>query len=245
MTPQLKNKSVQKRRTAQIVELKNALAYARAIVNTVREPLVVLYPKLTISSVNKAFYNIFKTDIKDTVGKHLYEIGNGQFDIPLLKKLLEETLSKRNTLNDFEIENNFEAIGHKIMLLNARKLNITGNDDQMILLAIEDITGRRSLEKNVQEAKNTVIEQKHLLALAQQKVDFVTITSHDLKTPITCIKAYTQLLETELATQDTNTKVLLTKMQGQIEKLTHLLNNLLETTKIESGKLYTISPTLK
>src|ERR1017187_9340188 len=118
------------------------------------------------------------------------------------------------------------AIGHKILILNAQKLKIEGKDDQMILLAIEDITDRRSLEKNVEIEKNTVVEQKHSLDLAQQKVDFVTITSHELKTPATCIKAYTQLLQMEFATNgNAETKSLLTNMNIQMDNLTHLIDN--------------------
>ena len=243
MTSSIKKKGIEKRKKEKIYELKNALAYAKAIVNTIREPLVVLYPKLAILSANKAFYKTFKTDAEETIGRHLYEIGNKQFDIPLLKKLLEEILSKKHKFNDFEIENNFMTIGHKILILNAQKLKTAGKDDQMILLAIEDITDRRSLEKNVELEKNTVIDQKHLLDLAQQKVDFVTITSHELKTPATCIKAYTQLLEMEFANQGSaETSVLLKKINMQMDNLTHLIDHLLETTEIKEGKLYAINP---
>jgi len=242
MTGSIKKKGIEKRKNEKIYELKNALAYAKGIVNTIREPLVVLYPKLTILSANKAFYKTFKTNTKETIGRHLYEIGNMQFDIPLLKKLLEEILSKKRKFNDFEIENNFMAIGHKVLILNAQKLKIAGKDDQMILLAIEDITDRRSLEKNVEIEQNTVVEQKHALDLAQQKVDFVTITSHELKTPATCIKAYTQLLQIEFATnENAETKSLLKNMNIQMDKLTHLIDNLLETTEIKGGKLYAIN----
>ncbi len=241
MTPALKNKTLQKNKTAQIFELKHALAYAKGIVNTIREPLVVLYPKLTISSVNKAFYKTFKTDTKDTIGKHIYELGNRQWDIPLLKKLLEKTLLKKNSFNDFEVDNNFKTIGHKVMLLNARKLKIKDNDDQMILLVIEDITERRLLEKKVENETHTIKENKHLRDLAKQKDDFLTIASHELKTPVTTIKAYTQVLQMELESEgNTNAAGMLAKMDLQIERLTHLINNLLETTRMQSGKLQAI-----
>ena len=242
MATSIKKNGIEKRKSERIYELKNALAYAKAIVNTIRAPLVVLYPKLTISSANKAFYKTFKTDAEEAIGRHLYEIGNKQFDIPLLKKLLQEILSKKRKFNDFEIENNFISIGHKVLILNAQKLKIAGKEDQMILLAIEDITERRSLEKKVEVEKNTVVEQKHSLDLAQQKVDFITITSHELKTPATCIKAYTQLLQMEFAPNaNAETKALLTNMNTQMDNLTHLIDNLLETTEIKGGKLYAIN----
>ena len=238
MTRELANKKLQKRKTKQIVQLKNALAYAKAIVNTVREPLVVLYPKLTIASVNKAFYKTFKTDIKGTIGKHLYEIGNQQFDIPILKKLLGKILVKKNSFNDFEVDNNFKTIGPKILLLNARKLAIAGKDDPMILLAIEDITERRSLEVKVDLEKNKVARHIHLLDLAAQKLDFITIASHELRTPVTCIKAYTQLMQLTFETEgNTVATGMLAVLDTQINKLTHLINNLLESAKVKDGKL--------
>ena len=243
MTPALKNKNLQKRKSAKIFELKHALAYAKGIVDTVREPLVVLYPKLSISSVNKAFYTTFKTDKKETVGRHLYEIGNKQFNIPLLQKLLEKILIKKNSFNDFEIDNNFETIGHKTLLLNARKLNIADKDDPMILMAIEDITERRSLERKVANEKDSLAENKHLQELSQQKDNFIMIASHELKTPVTAIKAFTQVLEMEFQSAgNTHAAGMLVKMNIQIDKLTYLIDNLLDTTGVKDGKLHTIHP---
>jgi signal transduction histidine kinase len=238
MIPKTKNKNLQKTKAKQILELKHALAYAKGIIDTMREPLVVLYPKLTIVSVNKAFYKTFKTDKTATVGKHIYEIGNRQFDIPLLRKLLEKILVKKNSFNNFEVKNNFATTGPKILLLNARKLNIVGKDDPMILLAIEDITERKSLEINVDIEKNKVAAHRHLLELTAQKVDFITIASHELKTPVTTIKAYTQLMQLTFAAEgNTDAVKMLTLMDTQINKLTHLINHLLESAKVIKGKL--------
>ncbi|MEO8108575.1 MAG: PAS domain-containing protein [Ginsengibacter sp.] len=156
----------------QIFDLQGALAYASAIINTVREPLVVLYPKQIINSVNESFYKTFKTDKQHTVGKHIYEIGNNQWNIPQLRTLLEDILAKESAFHDFEVEHHFETIGHKIMLLNARKLVVKNNDEELILLAIEDITGRRALEKKSAKEKHSLSEIKRLRELAKQKNDF-------------------------------------------------------------------------
>lgn len=221
----------------QIFDLKDALAYANGIINTVREPLIVLYPKQIIASVNKSFYKTFKTEAKDTVGKHIYEVGNNQWNIPQLKKLLEEILAKKTSFHDFEVEHNFETIGHKIMLLNARKLNIRNNDGQLILLAIEDITERRRLEKKVAKEKQTLAENKQLRELAKQKDEFFSITSHELKTPVTSIKAFAQLLQEDFADSGNNQAIkMLSRMNIQIDKLTILIIDLLDATRIEAGK---------
>ena len=132
MVTLIKKNGIEKRKSKKIYELKNALAYAKAIVNTIREPLVMLDPNLVISSANEAFYKTFNTSAEEAIGRHLYKIGNKQFDIPLLKKLLEEILSKKRRFNDFEIENNFISVGNKVLILNARKLKIEGKEGQMI-----------------------------------------------------------------------------------------------------------------
>ncbi|HEY1662640.1 MAG TPA: chemotaxis protein CheB [Verrucomicrobiae bacterium] len=113
--------------------------YAEAIVNTVREPLLVLDDKLIVKSANEVFYRKFKTAAEDTIDWRIYELGNGQWNIPRLRTLLEEILVTNSSFNDFEVEHTFPAIGKKKMLLNARRLNFQDGGGEMILLAIEDI----------------------------------------------------------------------------------------------------------
>ncbi len=221
----------------QIFDLKGALAYASGIINTIREPLVVLYPNEIISSVNSSFYKTFKTDIRHTVGKNIFEIGNNQWNIPQLRELLEEILAKKTSFYDFEVEHNFEIIGHKIMLLNASKLIIRENSDQMILLAIEDITERRNLEKKIEKEKYIVSENKRLRGLARQKDEFFSIASHELRTPVTSIKAYAQLMEKDFEEAGNKQAVkMLSRMNVQIDKLAFLITDLLDATKIEAGQ---------
>lgn len=130
-----------------IDELELALKYACAIVNTVREPLVVLYPGFYIKTANKSFYKTFKMTKKETVGKIIFDIGNEQWDIPKLRHLLEKILPKKDTFDNFEVTHTFEDIGKKTMLLNARQLNLGKNKKQLILLAIEDVTKLKETEK--------------------------------------------------------------------------------------------------
>ncbi|MEP6595892.1 MAG: PAS domain-containing sensor histidine kinase [Ginsengibacter sp.] len=319
-----------------IKDLEKALAYAEAIIGTVREPLLVLYPGSKIKTASKSFYKTFKVRRKDTEGKLIFDLGNGQWDIPLLKTLLNEILQKKTILNDFEVEHRFEYIGHKVMLLNARKLDVGRINDPMILLAIEDITDKKTF-KSVETERKTILEnfpsaliiidkerritycnkqaelimgkkvkrivgknildvfpktgsqdfqeqyhkivttgvpaifedyyhslkawlqvrafpsktgmsvylddiskrkqaEKHLEELSRQKDEFVGIASHELKTPVTSIKGYTQILKMRFA-QEKNAKAveMLTRMDRQIDKLTTLINDLLDVTKIEGG----------
>ncbi len=112
--------------------------FAEAIVNTVREPLLVLDEKLMVKSANQTFYRTFKTGGGETMGRHIYELGNGQWNIPRLRILLEEVLKQNNSLNDFEMEHDFPSVGKKKLLLNARRLKLDGQADGMILLAMEE-----------------------------------------------------------------------------------------------------------
>lgn len=192
--------------------------YADAIIRTVRGPLLVLNKDLRIISANEAFYNAFKVAPDDTEKRLLYDLGNRQWNIPKLRILLEEILPEKNTIEDFVVEHDFKDIGQKTMLLNARTLQQGPDKTSLILLAIEDITERKQLE--------------------QQKDEFVSIASHELKTPITSVKAYTQILGRRFQKAgDKESVELIEKMDSQLDKLTDLIGDLLDVTKIEAGRI--------
>ncbi len=115
--------------------------YARGIVDTVREALLVLDKDLRVISANRSFYRLFKVSPEETEDGLVYDIGNKQWDIPKLRELLEEIIPKNSEFNDFEVEHKFPQIGRRTMLLNARRVHQARGKDK-ILLAIEDITER-------------------------------------------------------------------------------------------------------
>jgi two-component system CheB/CheR fusion protein len=123
--------------------MKDARELSESIVDTVREPLLVLDGTAKVVSASRSFYENFRVAPQDTVGRPLFELGNRQWDIPRLRELLETELSNKQIVDGFEVEHDFPAIGKRKMLLNARR--ITGKTDgaQLILLAIEDITNRK------------------------------------------------------------------------------------------------------
>lgn len=125
-----------KRSNAQLIEARN---YADAIVETVWEPLIVLDGDLKVITANRSFYETFQVLLVQTEQHSIFELGNGQWNIPQLRSRLEEILTSSTQLQDFKVEHNFEQIGRKIMRLKARKMFMT-DSTQMILLAIEDIT---------------------------------------------------------------------------------------------------------
>ena len=130
-----------------------ALEYAENIINTVREPLIVLDQDLRVVTASQSFYEFFKINPEDTVGRLVYDLGNKQWDIPKLRELLETILPKKTTFNNYEVEHDFATIGRRTMLLNARQIQRVSGKEQTILLAIEDITERKLLESLLTESE--------------------------------------------------------------------------------------------
>jgi chemotaxis protein methyltransferase CheR len=126
---------------------KIALHYMETLVDVARESFMILDADLKVISANPVFYQNFQVSKEQTVDVLLYELGNGQWNIPELKRLLEEILPQEKEVRDYEVTHVFETIGQKTMLLNARQIDSV----QLIILAMEDITDRKSLEDKLAE----------------------------------------------------------------------------------------------
>ena len=120
----------------------SARIYAENIVDTVREPLMILDENLKVVSANRSFYQTFKTSPEETEHMLIYDLGDGVWNISRLRELLEEIIPKRNSFDDFKFTHDFPVIGRKTMLLNARMIEQQSERRKLILLAIEDIPGR-------------------------------------------------------------------------------------------------------
>ena len=136
-----------------------AWTYIKTVVDTVREPFLILDKDLLVLSANRIFYVLFQTTIEETEGKKVYELGNGQWDIPKLKILLEDILPKNTFFEDFRVEHEFPKIGHKIMMLNARQVYAVDNEKPILLLAMEDITKQIQLEEQLKEYTKRLTEE--------------------------------------------------------------------------------------
>ena len=124
-----------------------ALHYMKTLVDVARESFLILDAKLQVVSVSPTFYENFHVSPEQTENKFVYELGNGQWNIPDLRNLLEEILPQKKVVKNYEVVHDFETIGERIILLNARQVDSV----QLIILAIEDITIRRDLEKKLAE----------------------------------------------------------------------------------------------
>ena len=124
---------------AEILQARN---FAQSIVETIREPLIILDSDFRVVSAGRSFYQTFQVNNEDTVGRRLFDLGNRQWDIPRLKELLENILPKDSSFEGMEVEHDFVNLGHRRILLNARQIPGKEGQASLILLAMEDITGK-------------------------------------------------------------------------------------------------------
>jgi two-component system, chemotaxis family, CheB/CheR fusion protein len=174
-------------------ELQAARDYTAAIVETVREPLVVLDRDLCVVTANRAFYQMFQLDPPQVEGTEIDTVGNGRLQIPGLRSRLEDLRQHHTPFQDFEVEYHFEQIGSKIVQLNGQQVVNTG-DWQLFLLAIEDITERKQLEVE----RTTLAEERAARATAEAaslaKDSFLSMLSHELRNPMSAIVGWSRLL---------------------------------------------------
>jgi two-component system CheB/CheR fusion protein len=139
--------------------------YAESIVITIREPLIILNRNLKVKSANRSFYTNFKTTVEETEGKTIFELGNNQWDIPILRKMLEKILPEKTTIVDFEVAHEFPSIGLRVMLLNATQVLRDNLEEPSILLAFEDITEKRKTDSALklfsEELEKQVLERTY------------------------------------------------------------------------------------
>jgi signal transduction histidine kinase len=219
-----------------VAQLETAMHYAEQIVETIRDPLLVLTPDFRVQLANPAFYQLFHVSPAETEGQLIYQIGNGQWDIPALRTLLKEILPRNTSFNDYEVNHDFEQIGPRTILLNARRLN----HGELILLAMEDITARKDaamllqeqraqLERQLQERTaalyREIAERQRLERETQRAQHFALLgrlaagLSHEIRNPLGVVFLHVDLLEEELHD-------LLPESTDDIQSITEIKTNL-------------------
>jgi PAS domain S-box-containing protein len=132
--------------------VQRAREYAVNIVQTLREGLLTLDSDLRVVTANRTFYRMFQVTPEETIGQYVYDLGDRQWDIPRLRELLEEVIPRSESLVDFEVEHDFERIGWRVMMLNARRMPGVAGDEDRVLLAIQDVTERRRIVRELERS---------------------------------------------------------------------------------------------
>ncbi|MFM2064185.1 MAG: hypothetical protein RLZZ507_3856 [Cyanobacteriota bacterium] len=217
-------------------QLRASRDYAEAIVDTVRESLVVLDVNLRVVTANRFFYETFLMVRTETENHLIYEIGNGDWNIPQLRSLLAEIINQQTHFQDVEVEHNFPQVGHKIMRFNARRMPQI-DDKYLILLAIEDITQQKQLE-----AERSQLQAQEQLAKAAEaanraKDEFLSILSHELRNPLNSLLGWAKLLR-QKQLEETKTDQALEAIERAANAQNMLIRDLLDISRISSGRLH-------
>jgi chemotaxis protein methyltransferase CheR len=189
---------------------------AEAIVETVRESLIVLDRDLRVVAASRSFYRTFRVEPQTTEGRMLYDLGDGQWNIPALRDLLENVIPKHRTIEAYEVEHEFPAIGRRMMLLNARQVFDDKHRGSILLLAIEDVTERREAERE----KDDLLQQKEMLL---QEMQHRVANTLQIIASILLLKARTvQSEETRVHLHDAHQRVMsVATVQQQLQASRH------------------------
>lgn len=216
--------------------LEEARNYAETIVETVQTPLVVLDADFRVNKANRSFYEMFQVSPSEIAKSSLFELGNGQWNIPQVRWILEDILVSDVQLENFELDHLFEQIGQKTMLLNACKLE---REDQalMILLSIEDITQRKQFETVRSQLLLQEQFARHQAETANRSKDeFLANLSHELRNPLTPILGWAQVLRSGKLKEAAVNKAL-EVIERSARAQSQLIEDILDISRITSGKL--------
>lgn len=201
--------------------------YADNIIETVRGPLLVLDAALRVERASRSFYDTFRAAPGETVGRLVYELGNHQWDIPELRTLLDDVLMRGHVIDDFAVTHEFEALGRRTMLLNARRVRNPERGVERILLAIEDVTDRRQVEDE-------------LTASGRHKDEFLAMLAHELRGPLAPIRAAIEVMRRSGeagAPAPKRDATPLDMLDRQVDHMVRLVDDLLEVNRIGRGMI--------
>jgi two-component system CheB/CheR fusion protein len=214
-------------RNQQLSELNDAISAARdfseAIVDTARHPLIVLDAKLRVQSANRAYYHLFQTQPPAVIGHHLYELGDGQWDIPGLRQLLDKTLASDQVIREYRLQQTFKGLGERILLLSARRLLGKKGESELILVGIEDATDYLAASAALEDADH-------------RKDEFLAMLGHELRNPLAPIVGTIELMQ-RMDLQDKELRRCLEVLTRQTDHMVRLVDDLLEMTRIARGTL--------
>jgi len=203
--------------------LAKVLGYADDIIATLREPFVVLDGDLRVKTANRSFYDSFHVSKEETENCFVYDLGNGQWDIPGLRTLLDEVLSHNQSVHDFEVEHSFPSLGRKTMLLNARPFPPDSEHPELILLAVEDVSALRERADELAEA-------------SRHKDEFLATLAHELRNPLAPIRNAVQYLGMD-SLKESDVRTARDVIDRQVKVMVRLTDDLLDVSRITRNQL--------
>ncbi|MDP3779367.1 MAG: ATP-binding protein [bacterium] len=243
-------------------EVEAALKYAESIIATLREPFLVINKNLRVISANESFYATFKITEKETTGRLLTDLGNGEWDMLPLIRVLKEVLSKKMVITDYEVEHEFKTIGRRIISVNARHLRIPKKmtaliakeeeeeeEEELILLAIEDITVRKELEKKMmitmkerEDVRRKLIVTTDQLTREEKLATIgklAGIMGHEIRNPLGVIKnaIYFLNLKFKDSMEDEKVKKYMDILQTEISSAEKIISDVLEFARTKPPSL--------
>jgi two-component system, chemotaxis family, CheB/CheR fusion protein len=197
----------------------------------------VLTPELRVKTANGAFYQFFGVSPEETENHYIYELGSRQWDIPNLRRLLEDVLPESTQVKDFEVSHHFPRIGAKTMVLNATRLREKDSESQFILLAIEDVTDlKRTQEERAAVTERERVAHAEVEAASRVKDEFLASVSHELRTPLNAIFGWSTLLNQGKLDSKKMVRAM-EAIQRNAQAQVKLVDDLMDVARIISGKL--------
>lgn len=216
--------------------------FAQNIVETVRHPMLLLDRRFRVKLANPAFYRTFKIVDSATKGHPLFDLDDGQWDIPQLRALLEK-VGAGGSFADFEVRHDFLRLGHRVMLLNARRVHGDDDDTAMILLAIEDVTEkvrvRDELHQENRQLEDMVRERTTELATANKELEaFCYSVSHDLRAPLRALDGFSnELLRNYSDRLDDKGRHYLQRLRSGTQRMGQLIDDLLQLSRLSRDEM--------
>lgn len=201
---------------------------ARAVVETVRSPLLVLDEAMTVVHANPAFLHTFGLEVAETVGQPFFELAEGQWDRQRLRSILEQALREREEVRDLDLRLALRGLGFRALVLSARRIRLEGAEQNLLLLSMDDLTEHRMLERQARDYAAKLERSNRDLQ------DFAHAASHDLQEPLRKVRTYAHRLRDRLSEEvlDERSVGYIHRMVEAVERMQDRIDDLLQLARV-------------